>query len=97
MGREFRAGPDPQKLNYVTRVNEVVRQNAPTSDMIWSVKQILRHLSQGTTVRSRTVVMTGTPSGVGFVMKEFLKDGDVVEVEIEGPVNFENVMKFETA
>jgi 2-keto-4-pentenoate hydratase/2-oxohepta-3-ene-1,7-dioic acid hydratase in catechol pathway len=87
--------PDPQKLNYVTCVNGVERQKTGTDDMIWTVKDIVRHLSQGTTLKAGTVVMTGTPSGVGYFRKEFLKDGDVVEVEIEGLMTLKNVMKFE--
>ncbi|KAH8807755.1 hypothetical protein F5884DRAFT_900099 [Xylogone sp. PMI_703] len=89
--------PDPQQLDYVTRVNGVVKQSTSTSDMIWTVQQILHHITQGTTVRAGTVVMTGTPSGVGFFRKEFLKDGDKVEVEIEAFVKLENTLKFERA
>ncbi|KAH6667459.1 hypothetical protein B0J14DRAFT_629451 [Halenospora varia] len=87
--------PDPQKLQYVTRVNGVVKQETGTDDMIWNVKDILRHLSQGTTIQAGTVVMTGTPSGIGFFRKEFLKDGDVVEVEFRGLLKLVNTMKFE--
>jgi 2-keto-4-pentenoate hydratase/2-oxohepta-3-ene-1,7-dioic acid hydratase in catechol pathway len=76
--------PDPQKLSYTTKVNGEVRQETSTSDMIWTVKQLIVHLSRGTTLRAGTVIMTGTPSGVGLFMtpKGFLKDGDVVEVDI---------------
>jgi len=76
--------PDPQKLEYVLRVNGEERQRTGTDDMIWSVKQIIAHLSRGTTLRRGTVILTGTPSGVGFFQKKFLKDGDVVEMEILG-------------
>jgi 2-keto-4-pentenoate hydratase/2-oxohepta-3-ene-1,7-dioic acid hydratase in catechol pathway len=76
-------------------VNGVEQQKTGTNDMIWTVKDILRHLSQGTTLRAGTVVMTGTPSGVGYFRNEFLKDGDVVEVEIEGLMTLKNTMKFE--
>ncbi|KAJ5606574.1 hypothetical protein N7510_009355 [Penicillium lagena] len=76
--------PDPQKLQLTTKVNGVVRQKTSTGDMIWSVRQIISHLSRGTTLRRGTLIMTGTPSGVGYFRKEFLKDGDIVEVEIEG-------------
>ena len=75
--------PDPQKLNYTLKVNGEVKQQTSTDDMIWSVKQIIAHLSRGTTLRAGTVVMTGTPSGVGFFTNSFLKDGDVVEVEMD--------------
>ena len=87
--------PDPQALKYVTRVNGEVRQSTGTDDMIWTVKDILRHLSRGTTVRAGTVVMTGTPSGVGYFQNKFLKQGDVVEVEIEGVAKVANTMEFE--
>ncbi|GAB1214048.1 hypothetical protein ATERTT37_003205 [Aspergillus terreus] len=76
--------PDPQKLEFVVRVNGEVRQKTGTNDMIWTVKQILRHLTQGTTLRAGTVVMTGTPNGVGYFSQRFLQDGDLVEVDVEG-------------
>lgn len=77
--------PDPQKLHLVTKVNGDIRQQTSTEDMIWSVKQIIAHLSRGTTLRRGTVIMTGTPSGVGLFMnpKGFLKSGDIVEVTID--------------
>ncbi|KAJ5679878.1 hypothetical protein N7462_008122 [Penicillium macrosclerotiorum] len=75
---------DPQSLQLTTRVNGVVKQETSTSDMIWTVRQIISHLSRGTTLRKGTLIMTGTPSGVGYFRKEFLQDGDVVEVEIGG-------------
>lgn len=87
--------PDPQKLKYSLRVNGEVRQETGTDDMIWSVRQIIAHLSRGTTLRAGTVIMTGTPAGVGFFKKLFLKDGDVVEVELEGLGKIANKMVFE--
>lgn len=85
--------PDPQALRLVTKLNGVVKQETSTGDMIWGVRQIISHLSRGTTLRKGTVIMTGTPSGVGFFRKEFLTDGDVVEVEIEGVATTRNKMK----
>ncbi|KAM5358690.1 hypothetical protein ACJZ2D_015081 [Fusarium nematophilum] len=76
--------PDPQKLRLRTRVNGEVVQQTETSDMIWSARQIIAHLSRGTTLRRGTIIMTGTPAGVGIFRGCFLKDGDVVEVEVEG-------------
>lgn len=78
--------PDPQKLDISTRVNGKVRQSSNTSDMIFSVAQIIAHLSRGTTLRAGTIIQTGTPSGVGLFMdpKGFLQNGDVVECEIGG-------------
>jgi 2-keto-4-pentenoate hydratase/2-oxohepta-3-ene-1,7-dioic acid hydratase in catechol pathway len=86
--------PDPQKLKYKTLVNGEVMQETETGDMIWTVKQIIAHLSRGTTLRKGTVIMTGTPSGVGFFRNRFLKDGDIVAVEVEGLGAIANMMKF---
>ncbi|VBB84483.1 Putative Fumarylacetoacetate hydrolase [Podospora comata] len=89
--------PDPQKLQLVTKVNGQVRQQTETSDMIFSVAKIISHLSRGRTLRRGTVIQTGTPSGVGLFMepKGFLKNGDVVEVSIDGLGSISNKMVFE--
>ena len=78
--------PDPQALRVVTRLNGQVMQDSSTSLMIHSVARIVSELSRGTTLLAGTVILTGTPAGVGFGRspKVFLKDGDVVEVEISG-------------
>lgn len=55
--------PDPSKLQLVTRVNGAVRQNSPTSDLIFSVPEIISFLSQGYTLLPGTVIMSGTPAG----------------------------------
>lgn len=62
--------------------------------MIWVVRQIVAHLSRGTTLRKGTVIMTGTPSGVGYFRKEFLRNGDVVEVEVEGVATVKNEIMY---
>jgi 2-keto-4-pentenoate hydratase/2-oxohepta-3-ene-1,7-dioic acid hydratase in catechol pathway len=87
--------PDPQKLNFRTRVNGRLKQQTSTDDMIWSVKQIIVHLSRGTTLRKGTAIMTGTPSGIGFFANEFLKDGDVVEVEMDHVGSIKNKIVFD--
>jgi transcription initiation factor TFIIH subunit 2 len=89
--------PDPHQLEYTTKVNGQVRQSTGTSDMIWSVAQIISHLSRATTLRPGTVIMTGTPSGVGFFMepKGFLNDGDVVTVECKELGVLSNKVDFE--
>ena len=80
------AVPDPQALRIITRLNGVVMQDSSTSLMIHSVARIVAELSRGTTLLAGTVIITGTPSGVGFGRspKVFLQAGDVVEVEIAG-------------
>ena len=78
--------PDPQALRIVTRVNGTVMQDAPTSGMIRPVARIIAEVTRGMTLAAGTVVLTGTPAGVGFgrTPPVFLKEGDVVEVEVPG-------------
>jgi 2-keto-4-pentenoate hydratase/2-oxohepta-3-ene-1,7-dioic acid hydratase in catechol pathway len=77
---------DPQKLKIETKVNGQVMQSDNTSDMIFSVADLIAFLSDGMTLLPGTVILTGTPSGVGVARKPqvFLKQGDVVEQTIEG-------------
>jgi transcription initiation factor TFIIH subunit 2 len=90
-------GGDPNKIRYWTKVNGEKRQETGTDDMIWSVGKIVEHLSRGTTLQAGTCIMTGTPSGVGVFMepKGFVKDGDEVEIYVEGIGSLVNKMKFE--
>lgn len=78
--------PDPQQLHLRTRVNGTVKQDAPTRFMIFSVARIIAEISRGLTLESGDIIITGTPEGVGFARKppEFLKPGDVIELEIDG-------------
>src|SRR5215471_3252676 len=75
--------PDPQAIPITLAVNGAVRQKSNTSDMIFTVAEILSHLSQFMTLLPGDVVVTGTPEGVGAGRKppQFLKPGDVVELE----------------
>ncbi|RHZ58696.1 hypothetical protein CDV55_105167 [Aspergillus turcosus] len=76
--------PDPQKLHLVTKVNGKQVQETGTDDMIFSVAQIIEHLTRGRTLKAGSLVMTGTPSGIGlFIEGGLLKHGDVVEVTID--------------
>lgn len=66
------------------------------SDLIFSVQEIVSFLSQGTTLPKGTVIITGTPAGVGFARKEMLHDGDEFVVEILPHIgSLYNVMKNE--
>jgi 2-keto-4-pentenoate hydratase/2-oxohepta-3-ene-1,7-dioic acid hydratase in catechol pathway len=60
-------------------------QDWNTKDMIFDVRSLIAFLSEGTTLRAGTVIMTGTPQGVGMARKPplWLKDGDSVTVIIE--------------
>ena len=76
---------NPNQLQLQTRVNGEVRQDSNTSKMIFDVPRLIEFLSGSTTLLAGTVILTGTPSGVGMARKPpvFLKAGDQVEVEIE--------------
>ncbi len=76
---------DPQNLNISTRLNGETLQNSNTKHMIFSVAETIAHISQLMTLEPGDIIATGTPEGVGFKRAPhiFLKDGDVVEVEVE--------------
>lgn len=77
---------DGDNLDISCRLNGKEMQSSNTSDMIFSCRQIVAHLSRCMTLLPGTVILTGTPSGVGFVRKPpvFLKLGQTVECIIEG-------------
>ena len=77
--------PDPQNLNLSLKLNGNTVQNSNTSDMIFTVRQIIAHLTRFLELRVGDIIATGTPEGVGIGMKPpvFLKVGDIMEVEIE--------------
>ena len=66
-------------------LNGTVMQDSSTSDMIFSVARLVSFLSEDTTLLPGTVILTGTPPGVGFARNPpvFLKPGDRVTVEVE--------------
>lgn len=78
--------PSPQRLALKTTLNGRIVQESNTSDMIFSVAEIISFLSKDTTLLPGTAILTGTPEGVGFVRKPplFLQPGDTVSVEIDG-------------
>jgi 2-keto-4-pentenoate hydratase/2-oxohepta-3-ene-1,7-dioic acid hydratase in catechol pathway len=84
-------------LRIRTFVNGEVRQDARTNDLMFDPADVLCHLTRGTTLRKGTVIMTGTPSGVAAFMKppQWLSDGDVVEIDIEGIGRMRNKMRWE--
>lgn len=88
--------PDPSKLHLTTKVNGEPRQETGTDDLLFDVRTIIRHMSRGKTLRPGTVIMTGTPSGVGWFMSPsgLLKSGDIVEVTIDKIGTIKNKMIF---
>ncbi|HZI50893.1 MAG TPA: fumarylacetoacetate hydrolase family protein [Terriglobia bacterium] len=73
-------------LSIQLRLNGETLQKSTTSNLIFDVPALVSHISQTMTLEPGDVISTGTPSGVGYVRKPpiFLKQGDVVEIEIEG-------------
>ena len=79
--------PDPQSLDMSLKLNGKQMQTGNTSTMIFSVAEIIEHLSQLFTLYPGDIISTGTPPGVGDGIKPepvYLKAGDVMELEIDG-------------
>ena len=87
--------PNPNALRLKTLLNGETMQDWTTSDMIFDVPSLISFLSQGTTLLPGTVILTGTPQGVGFARKPpvFLKDGDRVVIEVERIGSLENPVR----
>lgn len=77
--------PNPNALNLRTVLNGQVMQDWNTNDMIFDVPALIEFLSGSTTLLAGTVILTGTPHGVGMAQKppRWLKAGDTVNIEIE--------------
>ena len=79
--------PDPQSLDMTLDVNGIRMQTGNTATMIFSVAEIIAHLSELMTLHPGDVISTGTPPGVGMGKKPdpvFLQEGDVMELWIDG-------------
>lgn len=78
---------NPNELSICTRVNDEIRQNSSTKNMVLNVFEVVHYLSLVMTLEPGDVIATGTPAGVGVFVKpkpKFLSLGDIVEIEIEG-------------
>lgn len=84
--------PDPQALSIRTWLNDELRQDGNTTNMIFPVATLIEHLSTAMTLLPGTVIATGTPEGVGMAMTPpgFMKAGDTVRIEITGLGTLEN-------
>jgi 2-keto-4-pentenoate hydratase/2-oxohepta-3-ene-1,7-dioic acid hydratase in catechol pathway len=76
--------PDPQKLGLKLIVNDVVKQDSNTSQMIYTLAEQLVQLSHRATLYPGDIVMTGTPAGTAAAHGHYLKTGDVVKAWVEG-------------
>lgn len=89
---------DPNSLNIASKINNETRQNSNTNDAIFTVKQLISFLSQGTTLLPGDLIFTGTPQGVGSGLKPnpiWLKHNDLVEIEVEKIGTLHNRIRFD--
>eukprot|EP00931_Biecheleriopsis_adriatica_P087924 TRINITY_DN62326_c0_g1_i1.p1 TRINITY_DN62326_c0_g1~~TRINITY_DN62326_c0_g1_i1.p1 ORF type:complete len:329 (-),score=65.64 TRINITY_DN62326_c0_g1_i1:82-1038(-) len=84
--------PGGSGLRVCSWVNGKAMQDGNTSDMEFGIAAVVSYLSQGTTLLPGTVILTGTPPGVGYVRKPpvYLAPGDLVEVELGGAGKLSN-------
>ena len=84
--------PDPLHLAITGRLNGRVMQQSNTARMIFDLPALLEFLSADTTLPAGSVILTGTPHGVGMARRPpvWLQPGDTVSVEIEGIGTLEN-------
>jgi 2-keto-4-pentenoate hydratase/2-oxohepta-3-ene-1,7-dioic acid hydratase in catechol pathway len=77
---------DPSDLAIRSRVNGVGKQDSRTKFMVFKIPRLIAEISAGCELWPGDMIITGTPAGVGFARTppEYLKIGDVVEIEIEG-------------
>ncbi|MCB4808062.1 fumarylacetoacetate hydrolase family protein [Tamlana sp. 62-3] len=77
---------DPNNLNLWLKLNGEVMQNSTTSDFIFNVQHVVSHISLFMTLLPGDIISTGTPFGVGLGLNPpmYLKEGDVMELGIEG-------------
>jgi acylpyruvate hydrolase len=78
--------PEPEDLGLRTWVNGKLRQDARTSDLVFSIPELIAFITETITLEPGDLILTGTPSGVGMALDppQFLQAGDVVRIEIEG-------------
>lgn len=75
--------PDPQAVRLRLAVNGAIKQDASTSDMIYSVAELIAWASRLVTLEPGDVLLTGSPEGVGFPRREFLHIGDTIRTELD--------------
>ncbi|NLF00925.1 MAG: fumarylacetoacetate hydrolase family protein, partial [Anaerolineales bacterium] len=89
--------PDPQSLGIRAWVNGAVMQDSNTREMVFGVRHLIAFLSQAFTLYPGDIIASGTPHGVGIgrTPPVFLKNGDVVEMEIDRIGRLRNVCRIE--
>lgn len=91
--------PNPNGLRLKTFLNDRLVQETSTNDMIFKLEGIISDLSRSVTLLPGTVILTGTPEGVGYTRQPplFLRDGDEVVVDIENIGRLSNAVRYEAA
>ena len=87
---------DPHNLRLLTKINGDTRQDSSTKNMHLKIPQIISRLSKVMTLEAGDIISTGTPEGVALKNPgiPFLKDGDLIEMEVEGLGAIKNTVKF---
>ena len=89
---------DPCNLQLTTRVNNEIRQNSSTKNLVLKTDRIIHRLSNVMTLEPGDIISTGTPSGTALSFSShlnvYLRDGDIVEVEIEKLGKIRNTVVF---
>ena len=75
---------DPTDLSLKLWVNDEIKQDSHTREMIWSIPELIAELSRHVTIEPGDVLYTGSPAGVGMTSQTFLKVGDHIDAEISG-------------
>ena len=85
----------PVLFTIYTKINQVLRQEGSTSDLIFSIPKIIASLSKGMTLFPGDIIATGTPQGVGMGLNPpvFLKKDDVIEITIDPIGTLKNIVK----
>ena len=88
---------DPNNLNLWLKLNGEMMQNSSTSDFVFNIQEVVSYISQFMTLLPGDVISTGTPFGVGLGLTPpmYLKEGDVMELGIEGlGISKQNVIDY---
>ena len=85
----------PVRLNISAKINDEVRQSSNTENFIFDIDTLVSDISKGMTLEAGDIISTGTPAGVGmsFDPPKYLKEGDVIECEIEEIGVLKNTVK----
>ena len=88
---------DPQTLKIQAIYNGKILQDGHTKDMVFTVRQQISRLSRGTTLEAGTIILTGTPAGIGYFKEPrvFLEEGSQITVYIDGIGSLINNIKYE--